>query len=254
VARGQRTRPVATPAIGEVFISNIIFARDVTEDGELVDIVDEFPDGITKLVFSFEYAGMAPGTEWVDTWYVDGVVDEKLSGPRPPWSLAENGVAWATLDFDDPLPLGEYLLEISVEGELVATATTYVGRSAVGPSVGPITFAEDASVDDEPVGPTNSFAAGTQNLFAFFDYDSAATVGEFRWVWIWKDDSGDRAYESDRYPWDGGDSGNWWVAYQGDESLPGGDYEFELYMDDELMQTGSFTIEGSAGEPPWPER
>jgi hypothetical protein len=252
VARGQRTRPAPKPQVGEVFISNIVFARDVTEDGELVDIVDEFPGGITKLVFGFEYAGMEPGIEWLDTWYVDGVVDERLSAPRPAWSLEENGVAWATLDFDDPLPLGEYLLKISVEGELVATATTYVGRSAVGPSIGPVTFAEDVSADDEPIGPTNSFAAGTQSLFAFFDYDSASAVGEYRWVWIWRGESGDRAYESDRYPWEGGDSGNWWVAYQSDESLPGGDYEFELYMDDQLMQTGDFTVEGPAGEPPWP--
>jgi len=256
VARGQRSRPVPKPKIGEVFISNIVFARDVTEDGELVDIVDEFPGGITKLVFAFEYAGMQPGIEWLDAWYVDGTLDERLSAPRPPWSLEENGVAWATLDFDDPLPLGEYLLEISVEGELVATATTYVGRSAVGPSIGPLIFAEDVSIDDEPIGPTSSFAAGTQDLFVFFDYDSAATVGEYRWVWTWKDPSGaqDLAYESDRYPWEGGDSGNWWVAYTGDDSLPGGDYGFELYMDDELVQTGTFTVQGATGAPPWPER
>ena len=255
VARGQRTRePVATPQAGQVFIGDLVFARDVTQDGELVDIVDEFPSGITKLVFAFDYAGMQDGYEWVDEWYVDGVLDEKLSGPRPAWDLDENGAAWATLDFDDPLPLGEYRLEMSVEGDKVASATTYVGRSAAGPSIGPVTFAEDVSSDDEPIGPTSSFAAGTQNLFAFFDYDRVASVGEYRWVWVWKDPSGtqDRAYESDRYPWEGGDSGNWWVAYQSDDSLPGGDYEFELYMDDHVVQTGSFTVEGTAGEPAWP--
>jgi putative serine protease PepD len=257
VAHGQRSRPVPKPKIGEVFISNIIFARDVTEDGELVDIIDEFPAGITKLVFAFEYAGMESGTAWLDTWYVDGELDERLSGARPPWNLEESGIAWATLEFDDPpLPSGEYLLEVSVEDELVATATTYVGRSAVGPSIGPVIFAEDVSIDDEPIGPTSSFAPGTQDLFAFFDYDRAATVGEYRWVWVWEDPSGaqDLAYESDRYPWEGGDSGNWWVAYSGEDPLPGGDYGFELYMDDELVQTGSFTIGGAAGEPSWPER
>jgi hypothetical protein len=126
----------------------------------------------------------------------------------------------------------------------------------VGPSIGPVIFAEDVSIDDEPIGPTSSFAAGTQDLYAFFDYDRAATVGEYRWVWVWEDPSGaqDLAYESDRYPWEGGDSGNWWVAYSGEDPLPGGDYGFELYMDDELVQTGSFTIGGAAGEPSWPER
>ena len=257
VARGQRTRaPEATPQAGQVFITGLTFARDVTEDGELVDIVKEFPAGITRLVFAFDYAGMKKGYEWVDTWYVDGVADEKLSGPRPPWDLEENGAAWATLDFEEPLPSGEYRLEMFVEGEKVASAITYVGRPAAGPSIGPVTFAEDASSDDEPVGPTSSFAAGTQTLFAFFDYDRAATVGEYRWAWAWKDPQGglDRIYESDRYPWEGGDSGNWWVAYQSDDSLPGGSYEFELYMDDQLVQTGSFTIQGPAGEPPWPLR
>jgi S1-C subfamily serine protease len=256
VARGQRTRPVPKPKVGQAFIANVVFARDVTEDGELIDIVDEFPAGITGLVFAFDYAGMQDGYEWVDQWYVDGVLDERLSAPRPPWNLGESGGAWASLDFEDPLPTGEYQLEVLVEGEKVAEATTYVGRSAVGPSIGPITFAEDVTADDEPIGPTSSFAAGTQALFAFFDYENADTVGEFRWVWIWKDPSGtqDLGYESDRYPWEGGDSGNWWVAYQSDDPLPGGDYEFELYMDDELVQTGSFTVEGRASEPPWPLR
>ena len=256
VARGQRTRaPTATPEIGQVFITGIVFARDVTEDGELIDVVEEFPAGITKLVFAFDYAGLQRGYEWVDQWYVDGVLDERLSGPRPAWDLDEKGFAFATLDFEDPLPTGKYQLELSVEGEKVAEATTYVGRSAAGPSIGPITFAEDASIDDEPIGPAASFAAGTKDLFAFFDYANAATVGEYRWVWVWKDSGGqNRAYESDRRPWEGGDSGNWWVAYRGDEPLPGGDYEFELYMDDQLVQTGSFTVEGPAGEPPWPLR
>ena len=239
-----------------MFVSGLVFARDVTPDGELVDIVDEFPVGITTLVFSFDYAGMEDGYQWVDEWYVDGVLDEELSAPRPPWDLGENGSAWATLEFDDPLPTGEYQLEISVEGEFVASAVTYVGRAAVGPSIGPVTFAEDVSVDDEPIGPTSGFSAGTQALFAFFDYEDAATVGEYRWVWVWEDPSGtqDLAYESDRYPWEGGDSGNWWVAYTSDDPLPGGDYEFELYMDDQLMQTGSFTVEGPESEPPWPLR
>jgi hypothetical protein len=238
-----------------VFITGLVFARDVTDDGELVDIVKEFPAEITRLVFGFDYAGMKAGDEWVDEWYVDGVLDEELSGPRPPWDLGENGGAWASLEPGGPLPSGEYRLELFVEGEKVASAITYVGRPAVGPSIGPITFAEDASDDDEPIGPTSSFAAGTQNLFAFFDYDRAATVGEYRWAWVWKNpNSGgqDRTYESDRYPWEGGDSGSWWVAYQSDDPLPGGDYEFELYMDDELVQTGSFTVQGAAGEPAWP--
>ena len=256
VAGGQRTRAaVATPQAGQVFITGLVFARDVTEDGELVDIVKEFPAGITRLVFGFDYAGMKAGYEFVDMWYVDGVLDEKLSAPRPPWDLDENGGAWAKVDSDEPLASGEYRLELWVEGEKVASAITYVGRPAVGPSIGPITFAEDASDDDEPIGPTSSFAASTQNLFAFFDYDRAATVGEYRWAWVWKNPSSggqDRTYESDRYSWEGGDNGNWWVAYQGDDPLPGGSYEFELYMDDELVQTGSFTVQGPAGEPAWP--
>jgi hypothetical protein len=48
--------------------------------------------------------------------------------------------------------------------------------------------------------------------------------------------------ESDRYPWEGGDSGNWWVGVEGDEALPAGSYELEIYFDDQLMQTGSFTV------------
>ncbi len=256
VASGQRTRAaVATPQAGQTFVTGLVFARDVTQDGELVDIVKEFPAGIDHLVFSFDYAGMQKGYEWVDKWYVDGVLDDELSGPRPPWDLEENGTAWASLEPDKPLASGEYRLELFVQGEKVASAITYVGRAPVGPSIGPVTFAADVSKDDEPIGPTSSFAAGTQNLYAFFDYEGAGSVGELRWVWTWKNpQSGgsDRTYESDRHPWEGGDSGNWWVAYESEEPLPGGSYEFELYMDDQLVQTGSFAIQGQPGEPSWP--
>ncbi len=257
VARGQRTRPAPTPRTGQVFITNLVFARDVTDDGELIDIVYEFPAATEKLVFSFDYAGMQDGFQWVDEWYVDGVLSEELSGPRAPWDLGESGAAWASVEPGEPLTAGRYDLELFVEDDLVATATTYVGREAIGPSVGPITFAQDVSVNDMPIGPTSSFPEGTYDLYAFFDYSDASTVSELRWAWTWKspiDSDQDRIYESDRYSWEGGDSGNWWVGYVGDVPLPGDQYELDLYFDDQLVQTGAFTVQGAAGEPDWPLR
>ncbi|MDP2948204.1 MAG: serine protease [Chloroflexota bacterium] len=255
VATGQRQRPAATPEVGQVFITGLVFARDVTPDGELIDIVNEFPAATTKLVFSFDYAGMKDGYDWVDKWYIDGVLDEELSAPREPWTLGESGAAWVSLEPKQPLLTGKYRLVLEAQGQQVAEATTYVGRTAVGPSVGPITFAQDVSADDTPIGPTSSFPEGPTNLYTFFDYDDAATVAEYDWLWVWKSPVSadqDRVYESDRYAWEGGDSGNWWVGLEMDDPLPGGTYEFQLYFDDELAQTGTFTVQGPAGVPDWP--
>ena len=242
VASGQRTRSGQKPATGQVFITNVAFARDVTPDGELVDIVNEFPANISKLIFSFDYAGMQDDDEWVDKWYVDGILDEKLSEQRPPWDLGESGTAWVSLDMEEPLVSGRYDLELLVQGELVATATTFVGREAIGPSVSPITFAQGVSADDQPIDPTSAFPQGTFDVYAFFDYDGASIVSEYRWVW--HDLDSESFVESDRYPWEGGDSGNWWVGVERDEPLPAGSYELEIYFDDQLMQTGSFTVGG----------
>jgi putative serine protease PepD len=243
VTRGQRTRSAATPAAGQVFITGLVFARDVTEEGELIDIVGEFPAGITKLVFSFDYAGMQEGYQWVDNWYVNDVLDEKLSGPRPPWELGESGSAWVSLEPGGSLATGEYRLELFVEGKLVANAITFVGREATGPSVQPFIFARDVTIDDQPVDPTGSFPEGTTDVFAFFDYAGAATVSEYRWVWYHLDS--DSFVESDRYAWEGGDSGNWWVGLEQDDPLPSGSYELRLYFDDQLVGTGTFTIGSS---------
>jgi S1-C subfamily serine protease len=240
VAPGQRTRSGEKPVAGQVFITNLVFARDVTPDGELVDIVNEFPAGIDKLIFGFDFAGMQDDYEWVDTWSVDGVLDEELSGQRPPWELGESGTAWVSLDMGELLVSGRYDLEILVQGELVATATTFVGREAIGPSVSPISFAQGVSADDQPIDPASSFPQGTFEVYAFFDYEGAAVVSEYRWVWHHLDS--EDFVESDRYPWEGGDSGNWWVGVERDDPLPAGSYELEIYFDDQLMQTGSFTV------------
>jgi hypothetical protein len=178
----------------------------------------------------------------VDTWYVDGVLDEELSGQRPPWELGESGTAWVSLDMGELLVSGRYDLEILVQGELVATATTFVGREAIGPSVSPISFAQGVSADDQPIDPASAFPQGTFEVYAFFDYEGAAVVSEYRWVWHHLDS--ESVVESDRYPWEGGDSGNWWVGVERDEPLPAGSYELEIYFDDQLMQTGSFTVSG----------
>jgi len=255
VVSGQRSRPPERPRRGEVFITNIAFARDVTEDGELVDIVDQFPRGITSLVFSFDYSGMRPGMEWVDRWYVNGVLDEVLSSPRPPWDLGESGAAWARLESDAGLAPGEYRLEIWVEGRKVASAITYVGSQPEGPSVSNIVFSPAVSELDQPVGITTTFPAAPTRIYAFFDYANAGAVKEYRWSWIWKSPSGnpseDRVYESDRHPWEGRDSGNWWVGLTGDP-LPGGSYQFRLYFDGELIGTAEFTVAGVPAPPDWP--
>lgn len=255
VVTGQRSRPPERPRRGQPFLTNITFARDVTADGELVDIVDQFPDGTRSLVFGFDYTGMRPGMEWVDRWYVNGVLDEVLSSPRPPWDLGESGGAWARLESETALAPGEYRLEVWVEGRKVATAVTYVGRQPRGPSASNIVFAAGVSEADQPLGQTAAFPAGPTQVYAFFDYEDANTVREYRWSWVWQSPSGrpsdDRVYESDRHPWEGGESGDWWVGLEGDP-LPGGSYQFRLYFDDELVATAGFTVAGAPTPPDWP--
>ena len=95
--------------------------------------------------------------------------------------------------------------------------------------------------DDEPVNPSKNIKQGITKLYGTFTFsgmeDGMKVV--FRW------DHNGKEFNSITRTWEHGQTGNYWVnAYWVDpnKALPTGTWTLYVYMDGELMQSGSCTI------------
>ncbi len=108
-------------------LGSITFALGATDTYEPVSPALSFQEGITEVHAIFEYRGMSTDYTWERVWYLDG--DEILrspqtGAPREAWSGAEAGVFdYFINNGGEPLPSGEWVLEIYVEGERLATGS-----------------------------------------------------------------------------------------------------------------------------------
>ena len=111
--------PTATPeptATGAPTLGEIIFAADITADYEPVQPELIFTSGITRVHAIFEYHDMSPNQTWERVWYYN---DQALARSSGAWTETGSGLFDYAIDnAGAPLPPGDYLLEIFVDGEL----------------------------------------------------------------------------------------------------------------------------------------
>lgn len=106
---------------GEPEIASLVFATETTDDYMPVDPADVFDEGITEIHAVFEYANLYPDDVWERVWTLDG---EEVLRLADPWEGDESGVFDYFLDGEgDPLPAGEWALEIYVNDMLLADGT-----------------------------------------------------------------------------------------------------------------------------------
>lgn len=123
-ASATETAPADTPTTAvqvssQPEIGPITFALDATADFEPVDPATVFDEGLTEIHAIFDYNGMSKEHTWERVWYLDG---EELLRNSAAWTDPEMGRFDYFLDAGgDPLPAGEWQLEIYVQGELVGS-------------------------------------------------------------------------------------------------------------------------------------
>jgi hypothetical protein len=97
--------------------------------------------------------------------------------------------------------------------------------------------------DGTPIKPGTSFGGGTKEVWALFDYQNMAPDTPWRREWTL---DGKVVAEVDE-TWIENEAG--WIAYPMMEAigLTGGTYVFSLYIQDQLVQQGSFTVDPMPG-------
>lgn len=228
---------------GGATISNLVFAKAVDRQGNPDGVSASFASGLDTVYAVFDYDRLRNGKEFRFTWFVD---DEQVFEDSVAWASGSRGSEWVNLYSDTSLPDGVYRLELRYDGKLLACGAFTLGvePAEASPQFGPITFAAGER-NDAPVDAGTQFASGATEIYAFFDYEGMSDGLDFRQVWYVDGEVGLDVTD----PWSAGEQGNYWVSVNSQSGLPDGSYVLELYVGDELVQEGEFTIGDGAGVP-----
>jgi hypothetical protein len=102
-------------------------------------------------------------------------------------------------------------------------------------------FAPQVDGSGNPVGTTDTFPAGTTQVYCVFEYEGFSSIAEYRAV-FYRDGEDDVSGSLEH---DGTDSGQTWVRRFNDAGLVAGEYTIEIYVQDTLLHTAKFTVEGA---------
>jgi len=121
---------------GQGAFGPITFAAGVDIQGAPVDPGTAFPAGLAELHFLCTYAGMQDGMNFDQKWFING---EELVTFDAVWDRGPSGTFHDSIyrSAGDPLPDGEYRLELYVEGQRVQQGTARIGTGGPPPTPPP---------------------------------------------------------------------------------------------------------------------
>jgi hypothetical protein len=142
-------------------------------------------------------------------------------------------------------PPGTYCVEIYADGELALSKTFTVVGGATTPNasseiVQEIVLAEDTNPDTfEPINPTNTFKKNAPAIHAAIKIENAPPNTSFGAKWYPPDQ---QPLEFNLPPVDG----TRWLDFRltpGSDGFPVGEYRVEIYLNEKLVDTKTFTVE-----------
>ncbi|NMC11424.1 MAG: hypothetical protein GYA34_00910 [Chloroflexi bacterium] len=106
---------------GSAAFGSIQFATAVDEENGIpINVSVQFTEGITEVYASFVYLNMITGQPWSREWLLNG---EELVQKDETWEEAEgDGVSYAAFVEEDGLDIGQYTLNLYVDGQLARSA------------------------------------------------------------------------------------------------------------------------------------
>jgi hypothetical protein len=109
----------------------------VTEDGEVDETVESYPDETTKVTAAFDYNCIPRRTTLMTIWSIDG--EQVLTSEDKP-KATNTANTWTHSVFmkdESPLPNGEYTVEFYVGEDLLTSGTVQVGGDGPDPDPDP---------------------------------------------------------------------------------------------------------------------
>ncbi|MBC7249985.1 MAG: trypsin-like peptidase domain-containing protein [Anaerolineae bacterium] len=166
------------------------------------------------------------------------------------------------IDENDPcIPIGGFLnalRPVNLAKPLVQAALSGVGYEDEGKreeeeytgqaEFTRLFFSPGVNEANLPTSVIYSAPSGTRSLYLFFDY-SGMVKGVTYEMKTYIDGVEEPDWSLAPTPWDGYNEGMWWIGWD-DASFEDADYDFELYVEEELMASASITIGGRPSREP----
>jgi hypothetical protein len=113
--------PLPTADTGESPFSNLVLARDISEDHKPISPGNEFTASAGPVYLFFDYV-IQPGTRWGHVWiWGDQELDRSITTWPEEWGAA--GTAWVFYTPEGGYQPGPYEVQLLVNDQVVASAT-----------------------------------------------------------------------------------------------------------------------------------
>ncbi|MDX1662433.1 MAG: hypothetical protein R3272_01490 [Candidatus Promineifilaceae bacterium] len=106
-------------------------------------------------------------------------------------------------------------------------------------AITPLVFSAEITEDYDPISPRRLYGEGFFTIYATFDYEGMADGME--WAWVWRRNG--EVVNGGNEMWTYGDDGPGWIYYEPPEGFSAGDYTLEVWINDELFQEASLSIQ-----------
>lgn len=238
--QGRRDEPEPLEPTGQVRLSSLFFSPGLNEFDQPTSVIYRLPSGARSLYLFFDYEGMADGMTFEMEAKVNGREEPDLGMPPGPWSGGPEGSWWIGYE-DLVLPDGNLELGLLVDGVEAGSATIQIGgRAEATPTFSNLVFGLSEAPDGGPREPAVLFPAGTELLYAFFDYANMRRGTSWTSTWL----ADGQVELSEDTPWDGAAAGTYVIELSISGGLEPGAYRLELYIDDRLAATSNFWVTG----------
>ncbi|MCC6453652.1 MAG: trypsin-like peptidase domain-containing protein [Caldilineaceae bacterium] len=210
---------------GTASFGDITFAEGVSGSNQPQGVNTSFAN-VQEVYGFFDYEGMVNGAAWTSRWYYQ---DQLVLETPSTWDGGANGTSWVSIYHPDGLPVGQFDLELEVQGEIFQTGSFTVQDGGVAPTteVGVIGVVNDRNnqrttisgalvvflqpgftVDewiDEDFPDSMIHGTANSNRRGEFQLDNTVIPGEFYSIVVVHDDYQPVAVDDWQIPEDTGD-------------------------------------------------
>lgn len=249
--RAAQASNVCAPGNAPAYITQVVLAKGSQgENFTPVDITDEFaPNQATfHAIVTLENApaNLTLGSKWYlvqATGYTpNSLIDDN---EIPVDQGGSRNVDFTLKTSQDTWPAGTYCVEIYAEGNLALSKSfSVIGdttpSNATASIVKQIVLAQDTKPETfEPVNPTTVFKTNAQAIHAAVQIENAPANTLFQAKWY---PPNQEPLEFNLPPVDG----SRWIDFRltpAPDGFPTGEYQVEIYLNGELVDTKTFTVE-----------